>query len=111
MEQYDVIWANVANNDLIEIIQYLHMDNPIAAKNVFEKIKTATSQLNSFPDRGRIVPEIQQQGILKYRELVVSPWRVIYRVSKPHAYILSVIDSRRNVEDILLNRFTRNIVC
>jgi toxin ParE1/3/4 len=32
---------------------------------------------------------------------------VIYRISDATVFVLSVIDSRRNVEDILLNRFVK----
>jgi len=41
---------------------------------------------------------------LQYRELVIPPWRLIYRIDERKIYVLSVIDSRQNVEDILLNR-------
>ena len=52
----------------------------------------------------RIIPELQLQGILQYRELIIFPWRVIYRISEKNIYILSVLDSRQNVEDILFQR-------
>lgn len=45
------------------------------------------------------------KGISQYREVVISPWRVIYRVEAARVLVVSVIDSRRNVEDILLGRF------
>jgi len=61
--------------------------------------------LNQFPDRGRIVPELKAYGILSYRELIISPWRVVYRTSEQKVYVLAVIDSRRNIEDILIERF------
>jgi len=61
--------------------------------------------LNQFHDRGRIVPELKTYGILSYRELIISPWRVVYRTSEQKVYVLAVIDSRRNIEDILIERF------
>jgi toxin ParE1/3/4 len=63
---------------------------------------------HTFPDRGRIVPEVQDQGITLYRELIVPPWRIIYRISEKAVYVLSVLDSRQNVEDILLKRLIRS---
>ncbi|HFD13475.1 MAG TPA: type II toxin-antitoxin system RelE/ParE family toxin, partial [Crenotrichaceae bacterium] len=81
--------------------------SPSAAKDNLGKIKTRVSALYSFPQRGRIVPELKEHGILQYRELIVPPWRVIYRISGQSVYVLSVIDSRRNVEDILLQRLVR----
>ena len=106
-KSYDVVWAKIAEEDITAIIKYIHSDNPLAAKDSLEKIKTKVSDLNSLPLRGRIVPELLQQGILQYRELLVLPWRIIYRISDSNVYVLSVIDSRQNVEDILLHRLVR----
>ena len=104
---YDVIWAAFAEQDLTAIIKYIYSDNPLAAKDSLDKIKAKVSNLDSLPQGGRIVPELMQQGILQYRELVIPPWRIIYRISDSNVYVLSVIDSRQNVEDILLNRLVR----
>lgn len=107
-KNYEVFWAEIAEQDLTAIIKYIHSDNPLAARNSLEKIKTSALKLAALPQRGRIVPELLQQGILLYRELVVPPWRIIYRISDSVVFVLSVIDSRQNVEDILLDRLVRN---
>ena len=101
---YRVHWANVAENDLIGIVEYIAQDNLTNAIKVFETIKKKASSLSQFPERGRIVPELKDHGIILYRELIVASWKIIYRISAKKVYVLSVIDSRRNVEDILLNR-------
>ena len=101
---YDVLWAAVAEKDLTAIIKYIHSDNPLAAKSSLEKIKAKVSDLESFPQRGRIVPELMQQGILQYRELIIPPWRIIYRISNSKVYVFAIMDARQNVEDVLLNR-------
>lgn len=102
--EYNIIWADIAEKDLKNIIEYIADDSPINALKVFKKIKEKASSLYSFPDRGRLVPELKDQGILQYRELIHSPWRIIYRVSESTVYVLSVLDARRNIEDILLKR-------
>ncbi|WP_456407435.1 type II toxin-antitoxin system RelE/ParE family toxin [Thiolapillus sp.] len=104
---YRVSWAEAAEEDLKSIIEYIYADNPPAARGNLNKIKTKTSELCSFPQRGRVVPELKDHGILQYRELIIPPWRVIYRISEEQVYVLSVIDSRRNIEDILLQRLVR----
>ena len=106
-KKYQVVWAEVAQRDLKQIIDYITIDSPGNASRILQKIKQKVSALYSMPIRGRIVPELKEQGIQTYRELIISPWRVIYRISDTTVFILSVIDSRRNVEDILLERFTR----
>ena len=101
---YEVVWTRIAENDLSEIIHYIAEDRPQAAMKILKRIKKKASDLYSFPEKGRIVPELRDQGIFHYRELVISPWRLIYRVAKQHVFVLSLIDSRQNVEDILLKR-------
>jgi len=103
-QKYDIIWAGVAENDLKEIIEYIAVDNPADALKAFKKIKQKASSLYTLPERGRIVPELQDQGVLLYRELIVPPWRIIYRISEMKVYVLSVLDARQNLEDILLKR-------
>ena len=102
---YNVIWANVAENDLAYIIEYIAEDSPQNALNILTKIRHTASLPYTPPERGRVIPELQDQGIIQYRELIISPWRLIYRISEQKVYVLSVIDSRQNVEDILLKRF------
>ncbi len=100
----EVRWSETSEKDLIRIIEYISQDNPSIAYEKFKEIKDKASCLYSFPDRGRIVPELHKQGIIQYRELIVSSWRIIYRISIKSVYVLSVLDARQNVEDILLKR-------
>jgi addiction module RelE/StbE family toxin len=105
-QRYSVLWSNIAEKDLRSIIEYIADDNPSNAVKIFKNIKKRAASLYNFPERGRVVPELRDQGILSYRELVIPPWRILYRVSENEVYVLSVLDSRQNVEDILLKRLT-----
>ncbi|MBU3946610.1 MAG: type II toxin-antitoxin system RelE/ParE family toxin [Proteobacteria bacterium] len=102
--KYKVFWTSVAENDLKNIIEYISADSPQNALKIFEKIRQTASNLYYLSERGRVVPELKDQGISQYRELIVQPWRLIYRTAEREIYVLSVIDSRQNVEDVLLNR-------
>ena len=103
-KRYDVIWSETSEKDLVSIVEYIAADSPSNAFEIFKEIKQKASSLYAFPDRGPIVPELRDQGIILYRELIVPPWRIIYRISEKAVYILSVLDSRQNVEDILLKK-------
>ena len=105
-KKYQVNWSNIAENDLKNIIEYIADDSPSNAFKIFKNIKQKASMLFTFPERGRIVPELSDQGILQYREMIIPPWRILYRISEKRVYVLSVLDSRRNIEDILLKRLT-----
>jgi plasmid stabilization system protein ParE len=73
IQKYDILWAGVAENDLKEIIEYIAIDSPADALRIFKKIKQKASSLYTLPERGRIVPELQEQGILLYREWGFHP--------------------------------------
>jgi addiction module RelE/StbE family toxin len=105
MKRFGVEWSEPASKDLENIINYISQDSVDTAITIFSKIQSKCNTLYQFPDRGRIVPELKTYGILSYRELVISPWRVIYRTSDQKVYVLAVIDSRRNMDDILIERF------
>jgi len=106
-KKYKVEWAAVAEVDLKLIIDYVAIDSPGNALQILERIRQIVSAIFTLPERGRIVPELQGQGINIYRELIAAPWRIVYRISETTVYVLSIIDSRQNVEDILLNRFLK----
>ena len=105
---YDVIWSETSEKDLTGIVESIAANSPSNAFEIFKEIKQKASRLYTFPERGRTVPELKDQGIILYRELIVPPWRMIYRISGKTVYVLSVLDSRRNVEDILLERLIRS---
>ena len=69
---YKVSWAAVARNDLKQIIEYIAIDSPGNASRILKKIKNKTSDLFSSPERGRVVPELKEQGIQDVAEEVVS---------------------------------------
>jgi len=104
MKQFEVIWTKNAQFDLELIIEYIKTDSITIAKKIFFEIKKECANLYCFPQRNRIVPELQQIGILKYREIIHKRWRIIYKIDNTKVYVLLVVDSSRNLEDILFQR-------
>jgi toxin ParE1/3/4 len=43
-----------------------------------------------------------------WRELVVRPYRLVYRVGSDAVVVLAVFDGRRDLEDVLLDRLVRS---
>ena len=107
MQKHKVIWSPSAERDLEDIILYIAEENPINAQSNFEKIQSVTNNLESCPNKGRIVPELKAFGITSYQQIISSPWRILYRQSKTTVYVMAVIDSRRDIEQTLFNRITR----
>ena len=104
-DKHCVVWTETAEKDLTKIIEYIAQDCPATALDILQKIKSSLSKLYEQPERCRIVPELYAQGITPYREMIIKPWRIMFRISNSDVYVLSVLDSRQNIEDILLNRF------
>jgi len=107
MNHYDVIWSDSATNDLEQIIEYIKVDSITIAKDIFFKIKKECNDLYFFPERKRIVPELQHIGIVKYREIIYKRWRIIFKIEEQRVDVLLVIDSSRNLEDILFHRLIK----
>ena len=104
MKNFEVIWTKNAQFDLESIIEYIKIDSVDIAKKIFFEIKNECANLHYFPQRKRVVPELQQIGILKYREIIHERWRIIFKIDNTKVYVLLVVDSRRNLEDILFQR-------
>ena len=104
MKNFEVIWTKNAQFDLESIIEYIKIDSVNIAKKIFFEIKEECANLHYFPERKRVVPELQQIGILKYREIIHERWRIIFKIDNTKVYVLLVVDSRRNLEDILFQR-------
>lgn len=106
--KYNLIWTKSAEHDLIEIIDYILSKEEInIAKKIYEKIRNRINLLKDSPEQGRVVPELQILKIKKYREIIINPWRIIYKIENRKVFVLLVIDGRRNLEEILLDRLLR----
>jgi len=107
MKRFKVYWSKEATIDLGEIVDYISKDRVSAAKSVYKKIKLKCRQLNEAPERCRRVPELSDIGIENYREVIVSPYRIIFKLTEAAVYVFAVIDGRRDVESVLFDRFLR----
>ena len=103
-KKYLVKWTEPARNDVDEIIEYISNANISYAVKVLDKIEAAVKSLNTFPERYRIVPELEKYGYFLYRDIIVDYWKIIYKIENNLVYIMLVIDNRRNLEDILLKK-------
>ena len=88
-------WTFQAKDDLKAIAEYIKLDSARYAKLQIIKIKIQTQILKSFPQTGRIVPEIESEEI---RELIEGSYRIIYKViSETRIDILTIHHSARDL--------------
>ena len=76
---YEVILSPRAIEDLRDIVFYISPDRPDAARRLALALVEKTKVLESFPNAGRKVPEL---GDPQIRELVLHPYRIVYRVDE-----------------------------
>ena len=104
MKKHTVIWTKSATNDLELIIEYIKIDSIKTAKEIFLQLKRECQVLELMPERKRVVPELQQIGVSKYREVIYKRWRIIFKIEEFKVFVLIVVDSSRNLEDLLFQR-------
>ena len=89
-----VRWTKPAKLDLKQIHDYIARDSKFYAEKIALEFVEKTEILNSFPEAGRIVPEIGDTNI---RELFVYSYRLIYEISPNKIEILALIHGKRNL--------------
>ncbi len=94
-----VIWTEPALNDLSEIADYIALDKASAARKLVQKVFSVTDRLQQFPESGRYPPELDNS---RYREIIVKPCRIFYRINKDKIYILYVLRSERQLRNYLI---------
>lgn len=97
-----LIWSEKSLADVEDIYEYIAADSPLYARHQVEKIITSVERLSEFPQSGRNLPEFP---LLHYREVIVDPYRVIYRhdADNDRVTIVSVVHGRRLLKE---NSFT-----
>lgn len=105
--RYQVIWTPVAQKDLESVVTFIFKDSPQAASKVFRTVRKKASSLYRYPQRGRFVPELMHIPGLPFRELVLAPWRLIYRIKQNRVEILAFFDGRRDLSEVLFERLSR----
>ncbi|MGC9947451.1 MAG: type II toxin-antitoxin system RelE/ParE family toxin [Bryobacteraceae bacterium] len=107
MKRLPVRWTTPAYADLFEILEFVASDRPDAARRLGRELLKQSKTLGGSALRGRIVPELLQQGITVYREILVSRYRLIYHLHPEAVQVAAVMDASRDVGEVLLRRLLR----
>ena len=82
-----IIWSPLAIDRISEIADYIAKDKPLAAEKWINIVFAKVEQLESSPEIGRIVPEINNN---QFRELIYGNYHIIYRIEKKQISILTI---------------------
>ena len=92
-----LIWSPQSLRDLETIKAYIASDSPPYADLVVRRLVAAVERLSTFPESGRVVPECNTPEI---REVIVRPYRIVYRLRLGVVEIATVFRASRLFPDL-----------
>jgi toxin ParE1/3/4 len=100
-----VRWTETAIGDVRRLIEYVGIHGgALIAEQLTDKLLSRAEALTEHAERCRSVPELAAHGIPMYRELLVRPYRILFRIRERQVVILGVFDGRRDLEALLVQR-------
>lgn len=102
---FEVNLTRGAEGDLEKLYDYLaEQGSPEIADALLDSILEKIDALERFPHRGSVPKELAGLGIRNFRQLVLSPYRIIYRVIGQKVFVLLIADGRREMQALLERR-------
>lgn len=95
-----VIWTEKSLANLEDIFDYIAVDSPFYARHQVEKIIASVERLQTFPNSGRSLPELPASP---YREIIVDPYRIVYRINS-EIFIVAVVHGKRLLREDMLEQ-------
>ena len=94
----NILWTEPAVFDLESIKEYIARDSEYYASEFIGRIIDTVEKLSLLPNRGRKVPELDDESI---REVIFNNYRIVYRIEKSDSIlILGVIHAARDLGNI-----------
>jgi toxin ParE1/3/4 len=103
--RFEVELTQGAEDDLEAIHDYLAESRSVdAAGSLLDAFLEKISTLERYPERGGIPKELEALGIREFRQILLDPYRLIYRVIGSRVVIFVIADGRRNMQALLERR-------
>lgn len=103
--KYEVALTAGAEADLEALHDYMaETRSPEQADRLLNEILAAVESLEAWPERGAVPKELEALGIREFRQILVSPYRLIYRVIGMVVYVSVIADGRRDMQALLEQR-------
>lgn len=103
--RYQVELTRGAEEDLEALYDYVaEHRSPEQAADLLDALAERIVSLESYPERGSIPKEIEPLGITDFRQILLPPYRLIYRVFDTKVFISVVADGRRDMQGLLERR-------
>lgn len=98
--KYNIKYLPIAEEDLMEIIDYILIDKPDYALTLLNKFNESIIRLENFPLLGSI-PKDAFIAQMNYRILVIDSYLVFYVFVNDTIEIRRIINSKRNYDYLL----------
>ncbi len=106
--KFQVHFVSDAEEDLFEIYSYVAKnDSILKAKKLLANIEQTCLSLSAVPKRGHMPPELERVAVFDYLEIHFKPYRIIYQIISRRVYIHCILDSRRELSELLQKRLLR----
>jgi len=103
--KHDIIWSKDAGDELVDIISYIKYNTGnITAQKINKKIMDEVEKISENPEGRRIAPVLKEFGINHIQQFNINPWQIYYKLENNKMEIISIIDGRRNLEEILYKK-------
>jgi toxin ParE1/3/4 len=104
-DRFNVELTEGAEGDLEAIFDYLteHQSNE-QAREFLSAVEAKIETLERFPLRGPVPKELESLGIREFLQVLMTPYRLIYRVIVQRVFILVIADGRRDTQALLERR-------
>ncbi len=87
-----LVWTRRAIEDIQTIQRFIEKDSPHYAQLVGQQLIAAVERLATFPQSGRIVPEVNDPAV---REVIQGSYRIVYRLIHSEIHVLTVHHAAR----------------
>jgi toxin ParE1/3/4 len=94
----EIIWTEAALDDIERIAEYIAVDSGHYAASFVRRMREAGVSLDTFPERGRKVPEFDRADI---REILVGNYRLIYLLAPTTITIVTILHTSRDLDGLL----------
>lgn len=103
--RFEVELTQGAEDDLEAIHDYLvrHRSKD-AAEALLDGFIEKISTLERYPARGSVPRELEELGIREFRQILLDPYRLIYRIIASKVVIFVIADGRRDIQALLERR-------
>ena len=105
MKLHEVLLTEDAERDLEEIHSgLLERRSPEQAEKLLSEVLRIADSLSILPDRGSCPQELSWLGVREFKQVMLPPYRLIYRRFESRVVIVLIADGRQDMQSLLERR-------